>query len=77
VYATNQGWTLRAPGLTIEGEATSAAHILPVPVSAERRVDMRSQQHLAGRMQVTLRRRGRTLFRGESELAGLERGRPA
>jgi hypothetical protein len=77
VRATDGGWTLRGPGLTIEGEAAGEPHLLPVPVSAERRVDMRSTQYLAARMQVTLSRRGRTLFRGESRLAGLERGRPA
>jgi hypothetical protein len=77
VRATGGGWSIRAPGLSIEGEALGEPHILPVPVSAERRVDMRSSQHLAGRMQVTLRRRGRTLYSGESRLAGLERGRPA
>ena len=77
VRATDGGWTLRGPGLNIEGEATGAPHLLPVPVSGDRRVEMRSSQHLAGRLEVTLKRRGRILFRGESALAGLERGRPA
>jgi hypothetical protein len=77
VRARGDGWTLRGPGLTIEGEAAGEPHMLPVPVSSERRVDMRSAQYLAARLQVTLRRRGRTLFCGESRLAALERGRPA
>lgn len=76
VRAGDGGWSLRARGLAIEGEAVADPHVLPVPASAERRIDMRSHQHLAGRLEVTLRRRGRTLFRGESRLAGLEIGRP-
>jgi hypothetical protein len=55
----------------------SAAHVLAVPVPAERRVHMRSRQHLAGHLQLTVRRGRRLVFRGESELAGLERGVPA
>jgi hypothetical protein len=78
VRAGADGWSISAPGLRIEGDATGAEpYVLPVPVSAERRVDMRATQYLAGRMHVTLSRRGRTLYRGESRLAGLERGRPA
>jgi len=43
-------------------------------VPAERRAVDRSQHHLAGEMRVRVTRRGRTVFAGESALAGLERG---
>lgn len=70
-------WRLEGGGVTVEAEATPAeAHTLPVPDPAERRVFMRSQQHLTGRLQVTVTRRGGVVFRGETEQAGLERGAP-
>ncbi len=50
------------------------AHALPVPDRDERRATLRSQQHLTGRLAVTVRRRGGIVFRGETERAGLERG---
>ncbi len=59
----------------IEGEAPlGAAHILPVPLPAQRRNVPGALEHLAGRLRVTLRRHGRTIFCGESALAGLEHG---
>ena len=71
-------WRIRAGGVEIEAEAApESAHVLPVPIPAEERAVMRSRQHLAGRLAVTVRRRGGVVFRGESELAGLERGVPA
>ena len=70
-------WRIRAGGVDLEAEADpGAAHLLPVPVPAERRAELRSRQHLAGRLAITVRRRGGIVFRGESELAGLERGEP-
>jgi hypothetical protein len=42
-----------------------------VPLPAERRA---VEHHLAGAMSVRVSRRGRTVFAGESALAGLERG---
>jgi hypothetical protein len=57
----------------IEGEAAGAPAVLPVPVPGRREVEDRSHQYLAGRLRVTLRRGRRTLFAGESVLAGLER----
>jgi hypothetical protein len=61
----------------IEAEADpAAAHLLPVPIAAERRAEPRSRQHLAGRLAVTVRRRGGVVYRGETLLAGLERGYP-
>jgi hypothetical protein len=72
-------WRLRARAgafrVEIEGAADPAtAHALTVPLPAERRAVDRSHHHLAGEMQVLVSRRGRTVFAGESALAGLERG---
>jgi hypothetical protein len=70
-------WRVRGGGVEIEAAADPAdAHVLPVPVEAERRADMRSHQHLAGALSVTVRRRGGVRYRGETSLAGLERGYP-
>jgi tocopherol cyclase len=73
-------WTLRgrSPRYRIEIEAEgdpAAAHILEVPVPAERRTLPWSHQHLAGRLRVRATRRGRLVYEGESALAGLEQGR--
>jgi hypothetical protein len=72
-------WRLRARAgahrVEIEGAADPAtAHALTVPLPAERRAVDRSHHHLAGEMRVRVTRRGRTVFAGESALAGLERG---
>ncbi len=64
-----------AVALEAEADPTDAV-VLPVPVPGERRVIMRSAQHLAGRLAITVRRGRRVAFRGETELAGLERGVP-
>jgi hypothetical protein len=74
-------WRIRARGAvhTVELEAEADGddvHRLPVPVPAERRAELRSAQHLAGHLAVTVRRDRRLVFRGESSLAGLERGAP-
>jgi tocopherol cyclase len=62
----------------IEGDgADGAPHVLPVPDVAARRVEMRSAQHLAGRVRLWVRGGGRTLVDVESPLGGLERGVPA
>jgi hypothetical protein len=72
---------IRASGprhsVELEAEANGAdVHRLPVPVPAQRRAEPRSAQHLAGHVAVTVRRGRRLLYRGESSLAGLERGEP-
>jgi tocopherol cyclase len=64
-------WRVRAGPLTLEAE-TDETHILPVPVLGERRAELRSRQALAGRMSVEVK----GWFRGETMLAGLERGTP-
>jgi hypothetical protein len=73
------GWRLRTRGpgglrVELEGEPGAAAHVLDVPVPGERRTVPRSHQHLAGRLALRVHRRGRLRYRGESALAGLERG---
>ena len=73
-------WALRgrSPRHRVEIEAAGdpgAAHVLEVPVPAERRTVPWSHQHLAGRLRVRVTRRGRLVYEGESELAGLEHGR--
>jgi Tocopherol cyclase len=73
-------WVLRgrSPRHRVEIEAAgdpAAAHVLDVPVPAERRTLPWSHQHLAGRLRVRATRRGRLLYEGESALAGLEFGR--
>jgi hypothetical protein len=71
-----RGRTARA-AVEVEGDADgSVPHLLPVPVPAEGgRRDGAAAQHLAGRLGVRVRRGGRTVFAGTSELAGLEVGR--
>ena len=82
VQAADRTWTLRAQSprhrVVIEGDAgETAPHVLPVPDVASGRVDMRSSQYLAGRLRLRVSRGRRTVFEGESPLAGLERGVPA
>jgi tocopherol cyclase len=75
------GWRLRGRTVRdvvdVEGHAAATPpHRLPVPVPAQRRVvEAWSEQHLAGTLQLVVRRGGRIRFRGVSELAGLEQGR--
>jgi hypothetical protein len=73
-------WHIRARSgrhaIELRGEATAAPLQLPVPVPHERRLDVRSQHHLAGRLELTARRGRRLLLQEESAVAGLEDGRP-
>jgi hypothetical protein len=73
-------WRLRARSarhrVLLEGEATAAPLVLPVPVPAERRAVLRSEHHLGGRLRAVVHRGRRTLLRDESTLAGLEHGTP-
>jgi hypothetical protein len=77
--ATDGAWRIRGRSprysVLLEGEADdSTAAALPVPLPAERALEPRSRQVLAGRLAVTLWRGRRLLYRGESALAGLEHG---
>ena len=65
-------WVLRGRSLRyrVEIEAAgdpAAAHILDVPVPAERRTVPWSHQHLAGRLHVRVTRHGRLMYEGESD----------
>jgi hypothetical protein len=77
VAVDERGWRLAGAGIEVEAHADGVApHLLPVPVPHERRrLDDWAPQHLTGTLRVSVRRRGRTLYEGTSELAGLERGR--
>lgn len=79
---TTEAWRIRArsPRYAVElegGPAGIAPQLLPVPDLAAQTVDMRSVHHLAARLRLRVRAGRRTLFEGESPLAGLERGVPA
>ena len=79
VAVGSHGWRVRVRGprhrLELEGEADGAEpHRLPVPDVAQRRVDFRSQQVLAGRVRLRVSRGRRMLFDAVSPLAGLELG---
>jgi hypothetical protein len=80
VAVGEDGWRLRGRTalhrVEIEGQAgASAPHLLPVPFPADRhRHEEQSAMHLAGVLRVRVRRGRRTVFAGESRLAGLERG---
>jgi tocopherol cyclase len=59
----------------IDGDANGTApHKLPIPLPNERRVVDGAVQHFNGRLALTVRCGRRTLFRGESHVAALERG---
>src|SRR4051812_35516689 len=77
VAVDERGWRLAGGGVEVEAHADGTApHLLPVPVPHERRrLDDWAPQHLTGSLRVSVRRRGRTLYEGTSQLAGLERGR--
>lgn len=70
VVARRPGWRLDVDG---HGDGRMP-HVLPVPVPSERRNIDTDLEHLAGRMTVTLQRRGHVVYRGTSHLAGLEIG---
>ncbi|TQF68572.1 hypothetical protein FK531_12160 [Rhodococcus spelaei] len=76
---TDENWTLRGRGprwsVEIDGYgAIDAAHVLPVPLPTERRNVPGALEHLGARMSVTVRRRGREVWSGQSDLAALEHG---
>lgn len=64
------GWSV-----SVEADAPLAtAHVLPVPLVGERRAVPGDIEHLTGNLRVAVRRWGRTVWCGESALAGLENG---
>ncbi|TJZ79494.1 hypothetical protein FCG67_07660 [Rhodococcus oryzae] len=76
---TDEQWTLRGRSprwsVDIEGHgAIGDAHVLPVPLPAERRNVPGALEHLGARMSVTVRHGHRTVWSGESAVAALEHG---
>lgn len=76
---TDERWVLhgRGHGWTIEVDAAApraASHVLPVPLPSQERNTAGALEHLAGTLEVTVRRRGRLVWSGRSALAGLEHG---
>ena len=76
---TDEDWLLRGRSarwsIDVEGHSPlAAAHVLPVPLPKERRNVPGAIEHLAGSMKVSVRRRGRLVWSGESTLAALEHG---
>ncbi|MBU3706363.1 MAG: hypothetical protein FGM50_06710 [Mycobacterium sp.] len=72
-------WFLRGRSpryeIVLEGDGRHLPpHVLPVPLPAARRNIDTDFEHLGGRLRCTVRERGRLLFDGTSELAGLEVG---
>jgi tocopherol cyclase len=77
VAVDERSWRLSGGGIELEGHADGVSpHLLPVPVPHERRrLDDWAPQHLAATLRLKVRRCGRTLYEGTSNLAGLELGR--
>lgn len=76
---SDERWTLHGRSaqwsVEIEGSGSLAtAHVLPVPLPAERRNVPGAIEHLGATMRVTVRRRGRIVWEDESSLAALEHG---
>jgi hypothetical protein len=76
---SDEHWRLRGRNarwtVTVEAHAPlAAAHVLPVPLPAERRNVPGAIEHLAGDLRVEVRRHGRTVWRGDTGLAALEHG---
>lgn len=70
LHGRNRTWSVE-----IDGSAPlSDAHILPVPLPAERRNVPGALEHLGGTMTVTVRKRGALYWTDTSHLAALEHG---
>lgn len=76
---SDERWVLRGRSaqwrIDVEGHGSlDAAHVLPVPLPAERRNVPGAIEHLGAELRVSVRRRGRLVWEGESSLAALEHG---
>ncbi len=76
---TDDRWLLRARSaqwwVDLEGYAPlDAAHVLPVPLPAERRNIAGAIEHLGATMRVRVRQWGRLAWEGTSRVAALEHG---
>lgn len=77
--ADGADWRVRARTLRyqidVHGQGTGAGpHVLPVPLPAEHRNVDADFEYLAGRLHLRVQERGRPIFDGTSQLAGLEIG---
>lgn len=75
----DEHWVLRGRSLQwqvdVEGHGLlQDAHVLPVPLPAERRNVPGAIEHLGATLRVSVRRRGRLVWEDESTLAALEHG---
>ncbi|MCA1005991.1 tocopherol cyclase family protein [Rhodococcus hoagii] len=66
----NHRWSVEIRGEARRGDA----HVLPVPLPAERRNVPGALEHLGGKLSVTVSNNGRCCLSGGSHLAGLEWG---
>lgn len=78
-HVTDETWSLKGRNSrwSVEISANApigSAHVLPVPLPAERRNVAGSIEHLAGSMSIIVRERDRLVWEGESSLAALEHG---
>ncbi len=76
---SDEAWLLRGRSarwrVEIEGHgALESAHVLPVPLPAERRNVPGAIEHLGASMRVRVERRHQLVWEGESTLAALEHG---
>ncbi len=76
---SDERWLLRGRStqwqVDLEGLGSlDAAHVLPVPLPAERRNVPGAIEHLGATMTVSVRRRGRLVWQGVSRVAALEHG---
>ncbi len=76
---SDERWLLRGRSaqwqVDVEGYAPlEAAHVLPVPLPAERRNVPGAIEHLGATMHVRVRRFGRVVWQGRSRIAALEHG---
>lgn len=76
---SDERWFLHGRGLGWQVDVDARAplgdaHVLPVPLPSQRRNTPGALEHLSGRLRVRVRRFGRTVWEGESALAGLEHG---
>jgi hypothetical protein len=76
---SDEHWVLRGRSaqwqVDVVGHGSlAAAHVLPVPLPAERRNVPGAIEHLGATMTVEVRRWGRRVWRGESRVAALEHG---
>lgn len=76
---SDEHWRLhgRSPQWQVEVEGfgrLGSAHVLPVPLPAERRNVPGAIEHLGATMRVRVRRWGRLVWQGESTVAALEHG---